>query len=362
MRLTRLDLHRVRRFEYVRFDPDAGLNLLLGDNGAGKSTVLEALHLLAYGRSFRGRVRDGLIQRGASSVDVFAEWLVGDDPNRRQVGLHHSGASWSGRLDGQDVDQLGTLCQALSVVTFEPGSHALISGAAEVRRKYLDWGVFHVEQDSLVPWRRYHRALKQRNALLKLGRAGSELETWDHELADAGAPVDAMRQAYVESLSVVFARTAKLLVPTIGDVELLYRPGWRRVEMGLADALLLARDRDRSAGFTSVGPHRADASFSFDMFPGRDALSRGQAKLLALSLLVAQAEHQAGVRGHWPIVALDDIASELDTTHQELLLHRLDGVGAQVLMTGTHRPGAMGTADLPLSVFHVEQGRILESA
>lgn len=360
MRLTRLDLGNVRRFESVRFAPSPGLNLLTGDNGAGKTSVLEALHLLAYGRSFRGRVRDGLIRQGAPALEVFAEWIEGADPAlpARRVGLRHAGAAWSGRLDGTDIDQLGTLCQALAVVTFEPGSHALVAGPAEGRRRYLDWGLFHVEHGSLPLWRRYNRALKQRNALLKSGRAGADLDAWDHELAEAAAPLDRLRDRYAEALAPGLGAMVADLVPGIGPVRLSYVPGWRREELGLADALLLARDRDRAGGFTSVGPHRADLRLVFDDFPGREALSRGQGKLLALALLLAQAAHQAQVRGAWPIVALDDMASELDAGHQRLLLARLADAGAQVVMTGTHVPAAIAGLRDPVAVFHVEHGEI----
>jgi len=169
MQIRRLALHQLRRFDAVELSPQPGVNLLTGDNGAGKTSVLEALHLMAYGRSFRGRVRDGLVRQGHEALEVFVEWdeQRGDLPaQRRKAGLRHSGQEWKGRLDGEDVAQLGNLCAALAVVTFEPGSHALVSGGGEPRRRFLDWGLFHVEPDFLSLWRRFWRAVKQRKALL----------------------------------------------------------------------------------------------------------------------------------------------------------------------------------------------------
>ena len=156
MRVTRLTLHNIRRFQAVELAPAPGLNLLVGANGAGKTTVLEALHLMAYGRSFRGRVRDGLVREHAPALEVFVEWAqeaTGVERTHR-AGLRHSGQDWSGRLDGEDVAHLGQLCAALAVVTFEPGSHALVAGGAENRRRFLDWGLFHVQPDFLPLWRR----------------------------------------------------------------------------------------------------------------------------------------------------------------------------------------------------------------
>ena len=169
MHVTRLTVAGLRRFEQVSLTPDPGLNLITGDNGAGKTSLLEALHLMAYGRSFRGRVRDGLVRTGADAVEVFVEWEEGAAIRPRRAGLRHNGQAWTGRLDGETVGQLGELCAALAVVSFEPGSHALVTGGGEPRRRFVDWGLFHVEHNFLGLWRRYARALKQRNALLKSG-------------------------------------------------------------------------------------------------------------------------------------------------------------------------------------------------
>lgn len=352
MRLTRLDVQRLRRLEPVSINPGPTLNWITGDNGAGKTSLLEAIHLLAYGRSFRGPVRDGLIRTGAESLEVFAEWQ--EVARQRRVGLRHTGQTWEGRLDGATATALGELCAALAVVTFEPGSHALVSGGGEPRRRWLDWGLFHVEQEFLPLWRRYSRALKQRNALLKGRPKADQLEAWEHELAESGEPLTSRRQAYLDRLQPQLAAVARDLVPSLGEASLEFQPGWRRQELSLADALLLARERDLMAGYTSVGPHRADWRIAYAARPGRESLSRGQAKLTALACLLAQAEDYALERGEWPVVALDDLASELDRAHQQQLLERLRASGAQVFITGTEKPADTGAAEL----FHVEHGRI----
>lgn len=358
MHLTRLDIAGLRRFERVTLAPGAGLNLLTGDNGAGKTSVLEALHLMAYGRSFRGRVRDGLIGTGVEAVEVFVEWREVAAERSRKAGLRHYGQAWEGRLDGAGITHLGDLCAALAVVTFEPGSHALVTGGGESRRRLLDWGLFHVEPGFLPFWRRYARALKQRNASLKCRARDSEVDAWDHELAEAGESITRARQRYVEQLQPHLQAAVADLLPAAGGARLEFLPGWRRDELTLADALLLARERDRAAGFTSLGPHRADWRIDYADIPGREALSRGQAKLTALAILLAQAELHAGLRGEWPIVALDDLGSELDRAHQRRVVARLLASGAQVFITGTETPSAIRDMEAPVTLFHVEQGRI----
>lgn len=369
MRLTRLTVQNLRSLRDVELRPGPGLNLITGPNGAGKTSVLEAVHLLAYGRSFRGRVRDGLVRSGASAVEVFAQW---EEPapqgmQPRRAGLRHAGKDWTGKLDGTRVSQLGELCAALAALTFEPGSHALLSGGGEPRRRYLDWGLFHVEQGParaafFDTWRRYARALKQRNALLKQGGlAGRQLDGWDAELAAAGVPLDAARQAYLERLQPFLAHRSRALAPGLGLATFQAQAGWRSEQLSLADALLLARDRDIAAGFTSVGPHRGDWRIAHTAHPAHEALSRGQAKLTALAVLLAQAEDFAERRGQWPVVLLDDLASELDQAHQQRLLAYLHDSGAQVFITGNEAPQSLQRFS-GVALFHVEQGQIVRTA
>lgn len=375
MHVLRLEIRHLRRFREASLAPGPGLNLITGDNGAGKTSVLEALHLMAYARSFRGRVRDGLVQTGAQALEVFVEWIeavrqlrgtgtggaaetANDYTRVRRAGLRHNGQEWTGRLDGAPVAQLGDLCAALAVVSFDPGSHALVSGGGEPRRRYVDWGLFHVEPTFLPLWRRYSRALKQRNALLKSRARDSQLDAWDAELAEAGEAMTRQRQHYIEALHPHYARLITDLAPALGVSGLQYQPGWRREDMSLLDALLVARERDLLAGHTSVGPHRADWTLGFSALPGREALSRGQAKLAALAALLAQAEHHALVQGEWPVIALDDLASELDRGHQGRVLRHLLACGAQVFVTGTELPPGLEGMDAPATRFHVEHGEV----
>lgn len=355
MQVQRITLGQFRRFAQAQWSPSAGINLLVGRNGIGKTSYLEALHLVSYGRSFRGRVRDGLVRIDQEALEVFVQWLEdgqGSDAVPRRGGLRHSGQAWTARLDGEDVAQLGQLCAALAVVTFEPGSHVLISGGGEARRRFLDWGLFHVESGFTPLWRRYTRALKQRNALLKQGAARDALDTWDHELAVAGEPLTDARLQYLARLQEQLLPLSAAIAPGLTVLGLDYQPGWRRHDMPLADALLLARERDRSQGFTSVGPHRADWAVRHADLPGREMLSRGQAKLTALTCLLAQAADFAAERGQWPVLCLDDLGSELDQAHLGRILDWIEQTQAQTLVTATAVPEAFHGR--PHTVFHVE--------
>jgi DNA replication and repair protein RecF len=286
---------------------------------------------------------------------VFAD-LRHDDGRSSRVGLGRAASPrWDAKIDGEKVP-LGALVGECAVVCFEPGSHALIAGAAEERRRYLDWGVFHVEHSFLSHWRRYQRALKQRNALLRSGTMTDELyQPWEAELAQTAGMIEVLRQDYLQRLAPLLSASACGLLPELGEVGLRYRRGWPD-DVDLADALREQRPRDRIRGHTTVGAHRADWSIAFMHAPLREHLSRGQEKLTALACLLAQASLFAHVRGEWPVVCLDDLASELDQVHQHAVVAELGAAGAQVLLTGTDLPAPLNA--VPHRLFHVEQGNV----
>ncbi|HET6554052.1 MAG TPA: DNA replication/repair protein RecF [Dyella sp.] len=355
MRLESLRIQGLRCLADVTIPLLPGVTVFAGANGAGKTSLLEAAFLLSHGRSFRAGAKDALLQRGAERLSVFAQ-LRHDDGQSRRLGLGRQGVRWEARVDGQ-LATLSELVGECAVVCFEPGSHALIAGGAEERRRYLDWGVFHVEHEFFLAWRRYQRALKQRNSLLRAGNPVPDAQflPWEAELASAAEVIDRQRQVYLGALRPHLEQAMAALLPELGAVELRYKRGWAE-EAGLADVLASQRGRDLSRGHTTVGSHRADWSLAFEHAPLREHLSRGQEKLTALGCVLSQAALYAEQRKEWPIVCLDDLASELDKAHQAALVARLKDAGAQVLVTGTEVPDALQEATA--HVFHVEQGQL----
>ncbi len=354
MRVTRLRLEGLRILGSVELEPGSGWNSLVGPNGSGKTSVLEGLFLLGHGRSFRRGNSDALIRRGEAGLSVFAEIEMGERSHR--IGLTRTARDWQARIDGETVSSLGQLFKRAPVLCFEPDSHALISGAADERRRFLDWGLFHVEQDFLGVWRRYQRALKQRNALLKQSGSLPELSVWDTELCEQGGALDVLRSNYTRALQPHLESLTELLVPELGRLEIRYASGWRSETMGLADALELSRDRDRQQGNTSVGPHRADLAQAYDGLGSREHYSRGQEKLTALILRLAQARLHADRTGSWPLLLLDDLGSELDAEHLERALVTIGNMPVQRWVTGTS--GLTGLQRDQTVRFHVEQGRV----
>lgn len=355
MKFEQLRMHGLRCFTDVGLVLDPGINVFVGANGAGKTSVLEAVFLLSHARSFRSGAKEALLQRGTPQLSIFAE-LRHVDERVCRLGLGREGARWEAKVDGANV-AIGQLVRECAVVCFEPGSHALIAGGAEERRRYLDWGVFHVEHNFLSSWRRYQRALKQRNSLLRMASPATDalFAPWEAELAQSAHQIDSQRRAYLDLLRPKLLASMAGVLPELGAPDLRYRRGWSE-EQDLAEQLREQRGRDLARGHTTLGAHRADWSIAFEQAPLREHLSRGQEKLTALACMLAQAELYAEHRGEWPVVCLDDLASELDQAHQAAVVAQLISADAQILLTGTELPQALQS--LPSRVFHVEQGQL----
>jgi len=355
VRLDKLRLENLRNIATLELELGPGLNLFVGDNGAGKTSILEGAYLLSHAQSFRTGLTDTLIRRGAGQLTVAGR-LQRTAGAEIRLGLARDAEGWHARLNGSAVGVGGLLAEC-AVVCFEPGSHALISGGSSERRRLLDWGVFHVEHDFLVRSRTYNRVLRQRNLALKQAAGDSELDAWDAELSFAADPIASEREAYFRRFSAELVAVLSLFLPDLGAATIELSRGWP-ADLALAEALAQSRSRDRLRGHTTRGPHRADWSLRFAGAPLREHLSRGQEKLCALACVLAQARAHAAAAGEWPIIALDDLASELDAAHQKLVVELLCAVGAQVLISDIEPPLVLHHIQASPRTFHVEHGQV----
>ncbi|MDN5923972.1 MAG: AAA family ATPase, partial [Xanthomonadales bacterium] len=217
--LQRLRASHLRALSEIDLEPSPQINYLVGANGAGKTSVLEAIFLLSRGRTFRGGSAEVLTQHGHEGFHVYGEVDDGHGAQHR-LGLGRLNHRWSIQVDGLPKTSRSALLAYCPVVCFDPGSHALISGAAEGRRRFADWGVFHVEHDFLGHWQRFQRALSQRNALLRQASPDRELGPWEIEMASAAQAIDALRGQYLTQFSACLAFEIERLVPALGAMQL----------------------------------------------------------------------------------------------------------------------------------------------
>lgn len=349
MSLSDLHVQQVRCIEAAELALHPGFNLVWGSNGAGKTSLLEAVFLLGRGRSFRTRHSEQLIRRSAQRLTVFGRAA---GPIERAVGFAFDrDTGVEARVDGLPVKSLADLTRAVPVQVIDPGIHKLIEEGSHRRRRWLDWAVFHVEHDFGAQWYRYSRTLRQRNAALKTRAA--DARPWERDLVTAGEQVARARRTVLHELEQHWRHVVLALDCPRADLE--YVSGWPE-GMALADALERARARDQMRQTTTVGPHRADIRLSIDGKPARDVLSRGQQKLMAAALSVAQLRLLKESSGIVPTLLLDDPAAELDASHLAAFVEQISALGCQLVATAL-QPVIQGF-EVPDRVFHVEQGRV----
>jgi DNA replication and repair protein RecF len=194
VQLEQLRLENLRNIAALELELGPGLNVFVGPNGAGKTSILEGAYLLSHAQSFRPGVADSLISRGAGQLTLSARVSRGCGPIR--IGLARSSDGWVAKVNGLAARGLGAMLREYALVCFAPDSHSLISGGSTERRRFLDWGVFHVEPEFLGKARQYSRVLRQRNAALKQAAGDTELDAWDVELIEAATVLTSLRTEY----------------------------------------------------------------------------------------------------------------------------------------------------------------------
>ena len=354
MRVEAIEVRHLRVLDQIDIELSPCVNLLVGLNGSGKSSLLEAVHIMGSGRSFRShRLRD-VVTHGKSSLRIVGR-TISDDGATETIGIEHSPEGLRVRRGGSDIRAASVLAAFLPTVVVTPDSYRLVTDGADLRRRIIDRLLFHVEPMYLDYHQRYRRALRQRNAAIRGGAGDDEIGGWDAELAAAGNQLTARRVRYLErALPTMNEIVAKLVgMP----VEIRFYQGWDS-DKSLVHACerLLASDRLR--GYTQAGPHRADLRFTIDGRPLQHCLSRGETKLFVTAVAVAQVRDLASVLGYPPVVLVDDLASELDPESRRRCLVELNATGAQVFLTAVPGHG-LDRDDVEADrLFHVELGRI----
>ncbi|NLY59548.1 MAG: DNA replication/repair protein RecF [Gammaproteobacteria bacterium] len=363
MPLKRVTVTGVRNLQPVTLHPSPRINLIYGANGSGKSSFLEAIHLLGLARSFRSTRLQPVIQHGEQQCTVFGE-VQQPSGLTNSIGITRSKqADYQIRIDGQTVRSIAQLAETLPLQLINPESFRLLEGAPKQRRQYLDWGVFHVEHQFLPAWQRLQKSLKQRNSLLRRGRIQrSMLVPWETELVSAAERIDDFRRDYLQRLKPVFEEILARLVP-LDDLTLSYYRGWDK-EKPLAQVLDEQFDRDSQLGYTQAGAQRADLRLRCNGMNAVDILSRGQQKLVVCALKIAQGYllKEYGVQQDC-VYLVDDLPSELDAQHRKALCALLEDLECQIFITSVEAEQLRDCwkNDTPLSMFHVEHGHIVQT-
>ena len=358
MHLQRLHIERIRNLKGVELAQLQPFNIFYGANGSGKSSILEAIHILATGRSFRTNLVKQYIQHSELDGLVYAE------STHYRLGLQKfASGEQIIRLNGDTVATQSELAKLLPIQLIDPDTISLLDTGSKPRRQLLDWLMFHVEHEFHGLWLRYQRALKQRNNLLKHPLSDQKLwlqsiQSWEHGLAEYGELIDGLREKVMLQWQPLFKHYCQQLLPHI-EISLAYTAGFDS-EQGVAASLVQHRGRDMDRATTQHGPHRADLRLKTPLGLADEVLSRGQKKLLMVALKLSQI-HLLQDLNKETVVLLDDFSAELDDTAQGRLLSTLAGLNSQVFITtlnGSAVQKMQEILSIPAAVFEVSNGQV----
>ncbi len=365
--ISHLNIQHFRNLGSISMEPSKRINIILGQNGAGKSSILESISMLAHGRSFRTHKYRSLIQ------DEKAEFVVhgkvdGDDGAVHQLGLlRRRKGDFTIKLDGKTVASASSLAKHIPLLVINSGSFALLEGSPKDRRKFFDWLVFHVKHQFSASWNQVIRCYKQRNSLLRRDKISySDLEPWDIEIVKLSELIACDRESSFNLLNDHFTSILKPLLGRVPEgISLELKQGWKLGEGSFSKQLRNSFERDKSYGYSTLGPHKSDFVVKTSAGNAVDILSRGQQKLLISALYIAQAAVLKETNAQTPIFAVDDLPSELDQANQKLMGDWLNELGSQVFITGIEASCRNSiwpdyeTYEEPLKMFHVKHGELV---
>ncbi|AWL10517.1 DNA replication and repair protein RecF [Saliniradius amylolyticus] len=365
MKLDHVQIKQFRNLTDVSLHPSTSLNVIYGANGSGKSSLVEAIHYLGFGRSFRTHRHDHAIQHGEEAFVVFCQ-ITSDQPDDESVIKLGYQRDRKGnvqiRRNGETLQRVSELVRHLPVQLFTPQSADIVSGGPGGRRRFLDWALFHVEQSFHSVSACYQKTLKHRNALLK--QNSSELKAdgsdyWTQQMVRYGEQLNDLREALVSALQPYINDNLKQFL-TDFCFEISYHRGWEKGR-SLAAVLQQNFERDQRLGFTHSGPHKADLRIKTEGVLAAERLSRGQARMLVAALLLSESEYLHRVQGRQSLFLLDDIGAELDAAMREKFLTKLLASSAQVFVTAIEQQQVAFMDDYKdKKVFHVEHGQVKE--
>jgi len=350
MAISQLSLTDFRNLKSTTVDFHPSFNLVSGDNGSGKTSLLEAIYVLCQACSFRTHQLKQCINHEKGSFLLFGRF---DD---FKAGLSRSGKKLEIRIDGKTIQRRSELVRRSPVNIVNADSFELISGSPQSRRKFLDWCLFHVEHDYAQNWIKFKHALRQRNKLLKSRQDLKLLDYWDQHLIEPSLEISKLRQRYSLELESMLQELTRGMLEGI-PVSLAYQQGWTDGE-ALALSLEKTRERDIKTGFTNIGIHRDDLKLTTNGIPVIETLSRGQSKRLCLALLLSALKLVNDSCQSQIILLIDDLHSELDEQARNKVYQQLLGLDLQLFVSNINTDIAEGIRGKEFKMFHVEHGII----
>jgi DNA replication and repair protein RecF len=359
MTIHSLHIHNFRNIENAQLIPHRKCNLFYGQNGSGKTSILEAIHYLGLGRSFRCHLVSRVINQNAPKFSVYGK-IATDSDRAIALGIERGVADQHNqiKIDGENIKSSAELAKLLPLQLLNQNAYYFFEHGPKARRQFIDWGVFHVEHSFFSIWKRAEQILTQRTALLRAKKDLGQISYWDSELSELSHKIHKYREAYLKQLFALLDHYLSLLLPEF-EISIAYHPGWN-ISESLSSALSASLNKDLQLGYTSIGPHRADLTFRINHIPAQDVLSRGQTKMLLYALKFAQGKLLQNITNSNCTFLIDDLTSELDNNFRSLLVTLINDLDSQFFVTGLDKNFLQSIfSGTDCQLFHVERGEII---
>lgn len=329
----------------MSFSPS--VNVIAGNNGSGKTSLLEAVFYLGHAKSFRTPHASHLINHQSKEFVLY-----GILDHSQSIGIRRNKTSEQIKIAKQLCQKKSELVKTLPMQIINPDVHKILEDSPRYRRRFLDWGVFHVEHSYWDHWRNYQNILKQRNAALKKHWDKKLVSSWNTELTSTVSDITNIKTTYVEAL-----RTELDVVSQeFPNLDIAYLRGWPESDT-YEESLQKSWEMDKKTGFTKYGPHRSDMKITVNGMAAKDVVSRGQQKYLACVLKILQVRLFNKAIGFSPLFLVDDLFSELDKAAARKVLHLLQNTRSQLLISTIEQQPARAALELEdVKMFHVEHG------
>lgn len=347
MAIKKLHIKNLRNIRQIEFDPSPTLNMIWGDNGSGKTSILESIYILCRGRSFRGLRAGPIIRNGEEYLQVFA--VTQSAEKKSSIGIKKTPGKTEVRIDQTTIRKLSDLAKKTPLQIITPKSHEILERGPEYRRRFLEWGVFHVEPQFQRIYSRFYKALAQRNSALK--QKSSSASAWNNEIIQMGNKLTEARYRYFQLFLNVVEKEISFFMEN-EEVNFIWKQGWPE-QKTLEDSIRDNISRDMERGFTREGPHRADIVIKYNGGNVSQTASRGQQKIITVAMQIAQSVLTKTSTSKPPIFLIDDLTSELDKKNREKLIARLEQLNYQTFITGTDP-----LEHNCMKMFHVKHGEL----
>lgn len=359
MRIKNISINHCRLLNLISLELSPDLNLIIGPNASGKTSLLEALNILSKGRSFRTSHIDEVISDDETTIVVAAN-VVDEKQDISRIGIEKSKNKTKIRINKQDIYSQAELSSHLPITVIHPNSIDLITGSPAIRRSFIDWIAFYIFPDFHIQWKKYQHILKQRNICLKHNKHAYGIDKWTEELVLVQPIIIEYREKVISQLQPALTNISDKILNGL-EVTVEFKNGFPKGTVinhkNLIDFYKSKEEYDFKFKRTSSGSHKADFTILLNGIPAVECASRGQLKLLAICLLLAQSNCISDTKTGDGILLIDDLAAELDSSNKEILLKYLSQLNKQLIITSTN---LIKISNVDTKVFHVKHGSIVE--